>query len=68
MFRKTAGLADVLRESLSAATDEIALAFVFGSVAQGKEKPTSDIDPLVVGAVSFEKVERAEDLRHGRRE
>jgi predicted nucleotidyltransferase len=56
IFRKTAGLADVLRESLSPVADEIALAFVFGSVAQGKEKPTSDIDLLVVGSVSFEAV------------
>jgi predicted nucleotidyltransferase len=59
IFRKTAGLADVLRESLSPIADEIALAFVFGSVAQGKEKPTSDIDLLVVGSSSFENVVEA---------
>jgi predicted nucleotidyltransferase len=59
IFRKTAGLADVLRESLSPVADSIAVAFVFGSVAQGKEKPTSDIDLLVVGSVSFEKVVEA---------
>jgi len=59
IFRKTLGLADVLRESLSRVADEIALAFVFGSVAQGKEKPTSDIDLLVVGSASFESVVEA---------
>jgi predicted nucleotidyltransferase len=59
IFRKTAGLADVLRESLSPVAEEIALAFVFGWVAQGKEKSTSDIDLLIVGAVSFEKVVEA---------
>lgn len=59
IFRKTAGLADVLRESLSSVADEIAFAFVFGSVAQGKEKPTSDIDFLVVGSMSFENVVEA---------
>ena len=59
IFRKTAGLADVLRESLSPIADEIALAFVFGSVAQGKEKPTSDIDLLVIGSVSFESIVEA---------
>jgi predicted nucleotidyltransferase len=59
IFRKTAGLADVLRESLSPVADEIALAVVFGSVAQGKDKPTSDIDLLVVGSVSFESVVEA---------
>lgn len=59
IFRKTAGLADVLRESLGPVADVVALAFVFGSVAQGKEKPTSDIDLLVVGSVSFENVVEA---------
>ncbi|MHB1816099.1 MAG: nucleotidyltransferase domain-containing protein [Steroidobacteraceae bacterium] len=59
IFRKTAGLADVLRESLSPLGDEVVLAFVFGSVAQGKEKPTSDIDLLVVGSVPFEGVVEA---------
>jgi predicted nucleotidyltransferase len=59
IFRKTAGLADVLRESLSPVADEIALAFVFGSIAEGKEKPTSDIDLLIVGTPSFENVVEA---------
>ncbi|HJS88971.1 MAG TPA: nucleotidyltransferase domain-containing protein [Steroidobacteraceae bacterium] len=59
VFRKTAGLADVLREALSPAADEITAALVFGSVAQGKEKPTSDIDLLVIGSVSFENVVEA---------
>lgn len=59
IFRKTAGLADVLRESLRRVAGEIDLAFVFGSVAQGKEKPTSDIDLLVVGSVPFESVVEA---------
>jgi predicted nucleotidyltransferase len=59
IFRKTAGLADVLREALSPLTDDIALAFVFGSVAQGSEKPTSDIDLLAVGSMSFQDVVEA---------
>lgn len=56
IFRKTAGLADVLRELLVPLQKKIALAFVFGSVAQGKAQSTSDIDLLVVGSVSFAKV------------
>jgi predicted nucleotidyltransferase len=56
IFRKTAGLADVLRDLLSPLADKISLAFVFGSVAQGKAKATSDIDLLVVGSVSFSAV------------
>ena len=59
IFRKTAGLADVLRELLVPLQKKIALAFVFGSVAQGKAQSTSDIDLLVVGSVSFAKVVEA---------
>jgi predicted nucleotidyltransferase len=53
IFRKTAGLADVLSEALAPLSAQIRLALVFGSVAQGKERATSDIDVLVVGAISF---------------
>jgi predicted nucleotidyltransferase len=56
IFRKTAGLADVLRDLLSPLADKISLAFVFGSMAQAKAKATSDIDLLVIGAVSFPAV------------
>jgi predicted nucleotidyltransferase len=59
IFRKTVGLADVLRELLQPLQKKIALAFVFGSVAQGKEGPGSDIDLLVVGSVSFAAVVEA---------
>jgi predicted nucleotidyltransferase len=53
IFRKTAGMADVLREALAPIAGKIRLAFIFGSVAQGKERATSDIDVLVVGSASF---------------
>ena len=56
IFRKTAGLADVLRELLNVLESKIVMAFVFGSVAQGKAKQGSDIDLLVVGSVSFTDV------------
>ena len=56
IFRKTAGLADVLREALTPIAGKIRLAFIFGSVAQGKERANSDVDLLVVGAVSFAAV------------
>lgn len=59
IFRKTAGLADVLRELLRPLEKKIALAFVFGSVAQGKAGSGSDIDVLVVGSVSFTSVVEA---------
>jgi predicted nucleotidyltransferase len=53
IFRKTTGLADVLREALSPFARKISLAFVFGSVAQGKGHATSDVDVLLVGSASF---------------
>ncbi|MGP1678911.1 MAG: MarR family transcriptional regulator [Burkholderiales bacterium] len=59
IFRKTVGMADVLREALTPIADKIRLAFIFGSVAQGKERATSDIDVLVVGSTSFAAVVEA---------
>jgi predicted nucleotidyltransferase len=59
IFRKTAGLADVLREALAPLSGKIRLAFIFGSVAQGKQRATSDVDVLVVGSASFAAVVEA---------
>lgn len=59
IFRKTAGLADVLRDALAPLAAKIRLAYVFGSVAQGKERATSDVDVLVVGSASFAVVVEA---------
>ena len=59
IFRKTAGLADVLREALAPIAGKIRLAFIFGSVAQGKERATSDVDVVVVGSASFAAVVEA---------
>lgn len=59
IFRKTSGLADVLKELLAPLERKIALAFVFGSVAQGNPGPDSDIDLLVVGSASFASVVEA---------
>lgn len=51
---KTFGMADVLRDALLPLSDDIQLAFVYGSVASGTERPGSDIDLLVVGRATFE--------------
>jgi predicted nucleotidyltransferase len=56
LFRKTCGLADVIREALAPLHGTMELAFVFGSVAQGKERAGSDVDLFVVGDVSFADV------------
>lgn len=56
ILKKTAGVADVLREGLASLSDKISVAFVYGSVASGAERRSSDIDVMVVGSVSFEEV------------
>jgi DNA-binding transcriptional ArsR family regulator len=56
LVRKTSGLTDVLREALGEA--EIQIAFVFGSVASGAEKATSDVDLMVIGAISLRQLSK----------
>jgi predicted nucleotidyltransferase len=53
---KTFGLADRLRNALGPLRDRIETAFVFGSLASGKDRPTSDIDLLVVGDIDLFEV------------
>jgi uncharacterized protein len=50
---KTAGVAEVLRDSLGAVADQIDVAFIFGSFARSEEHARSDVDLMVVGNVSF---------------
>lgn len=45
---KTVGIVEPLRAALAPVATDIALAFVFGSVAKGGERAGSDIDLLVV--------------------
>lgn len=45
---KTSGLADVLRTALAPLAAQITAAFVYGSVAKGRDTATSDIDLMVV--------------------
>jgi len=59
IFRKTAGLADVLRELLVPLESKISMAWVFGSMAQGNAQADSDIDLMVVGSASFANVVQA---------
>jgi predicted nucleotidyltransferase len=66
LFRKTSGLADVLRDAIAPLASEIDLAFIFGSVAQGKERATSDVDVFIVGSVSFTDIVRAFSQMHER--
>ncbi len=59
LLRKTVGVADVLREALTPLADQIGLAFVYGSVAAGREGLRSDIDVMVLGRVGFAPVVKA---------
>ncbi|HJP68721.1 MAG TPA: nucleotidyltransferase domain-containing protein [Sphingomicrobium sp.] len=45
---KTFGVLEVLREALSPLASEIKLAFVYGSVAQGSDRASSDVDVMVI--------------------
>lgn len=49
---KSVGLGDRLTEALKSHSGGIQLAFVFGSVASGTERTTSDVDVLCVGSLS----------------
>jgi predicted nucleotidyltransferase len=48
---KTVGIAPLLREALSPLREEISVAFIHGSVAEGREESGSDVDLIVVGKV-----------------
>jgi predicted nucleotidyltransferase len=51
MVLKTSGMIDVLHAALS--SEGIQFAFVFGSIAQGTEKPESDVDLFIIGKTSL---------------
>lgn len=59
LLRKTAGVADVLRDALLPLGDRVTLAFIYGSVAAGKERPGSDVDVMVLGNAGFADVAMA---------
>jgi predicted nucleotidyltransferase len=48
IVRKTFGLADVIRESLTRFDKGIEFVFIYGSIAKGEDSASSDIDLLVV--------------------
>lgn len=56
LLRKTSGVADVLRDALSPLGDKVVLAFIYGSVAAGTERPASDVDVMLLGSAGFADV------------
>lgn len=53
IVKKTVGLVDVIREILLPLSADIGWAFVFGSIASGKENVASDIDLMIIGDLSY---------------
>jgi len=56
---KTVGAAGVLSAALASLTERIQLAFIYGSLAEGKARSASDVDLLIVGDVTFAGVATA---------
>jgi len=56
IVRKTFGVADVIKQSLSSKAKKIRIAFIYGSVASGSDDRKSDIDVMVVGNISFGEI------------
>lgn len=56
IVKKTIGVTEVIRRALEPLAGKIDRAFIFGSVASGKETATSDIDLLIVGEARFSEV------------
>ncbi|ADJ26538.1 DNA polymerase beta domain protein region [Dehalogenimonas lykanthroporepellens BL-DC-9] len=56
LITKTIGVADTLRSALTALSDSISLAFIYGSVARGQEQSGSDIDLMIVGETTLLEV------------
>ena len=59
LMTKTSGLADLLQEELTDLADQIELAIIYGSQANGKAVTSSDVDLLIVGDVEELKLHRA---------
>ena len=59
IVKKTFGISDVVKMALTSLMAQIDWAFIFGSVANGKESSSSDIDLMIVGKVSFSDVVNA---------
>ena len=56
IVKKTFGVTEVIRRALEPLAGKIERAFIFGSVASGKEGAASDIDLLIISEVGFAEV------------
>jgi predicted nucleotidyltransferase len=53
LVEKTAGLLPTLQRLMEQCDTQVDVAFVYGSIARGEERATSDVDLLVIGAVGL---------------
>ena len=53
MLTKTVGLADVVRSALMPLRPNIDVALIYGSIASSKERPSSDVDLMVIGRANL---------------
>ena len=58
-FLKTDALADSLQQALESISNQLELAFVFGSLAKGNATAESDIDLFLLGKISLKEVSAA---------
>jgi predicted nucleotidyltransferase len=56
LIAKTAGIGAILRGALEPLSNGIQSAFIFGSVAAGREAQASDVDVMVIGGVTLEEL------------
>ena len=56
IVKKTFGITDEISSALSSVSGKIDWAFIFGSVASGKETATSDVDLMIIGDIGFSEV------------
>ena len=59
IFRKTVGLAGLVRDALAALAGRIDVAFVFGSLATGRHTYSSDVDVMIIGDLTLVDVVKA---------
>lgn len=59
LMAKTAGLANIMADALTPFEEDVTLAFIYGSQADGTATSTSDIDIMVVGNVDEMDLHRA---------
>ena len=56
LVNKTVGIFNVLRSALEPLAEQVAVAFVYGSVARQEETAASDIDLMIIGQVELDNV------------